>query len=173
MRGTNKTEPKIRQKIRRETQLFFLYTLFFSLCFFAFTSFRRLVLGEYGINYAHYGFSVIEALILAKVILIGQSLGLGKRFEGKPLIFSTLYKTVIFSFFVLILSVLEHVIFGLFSGRDMAQVYQEIITMGIREILARTLIMFFTFGVFFAFIETSEVLGEHKLFNLFFKRNIK
>jgi len=39
---------------------------------------------------------VLEALVLAKVILIGDVLRLGRRFEDKPLIVPTLYKTVVF-----------------------------------------------------------------------------
>jgi hypothetical protein len=171
MKQPSKKELGIKQKIKKETQLFFLYTLFLTLCLCAFTTYRRLVLGEYAISYTHYGFSVIEALILAKVILIGQSLGIGKRFEDKPLIIPTLYKTFIFSFFVLIFSVLEHFIIGFIHGKDIAKIYQEFVTTGLREILARILIMFFAFVFFFAFLETAEVLGEKKLFNLFFKQN--
>ena len=59
-------------------------------CFFAvFTWYRRLILAEYQIAYLHYGVSVVEALVLAKVILIGEGLRLGRGLEDKPLIVPT------------------------------------------------------------------------------------
>jgi len=44
----------------------------------------------------NYGFAVIEALVLAKVIMIGEVARLGRGLERKPLIYPTLYKTVVF-----------------------------------------------------------------------------
>jgi len=72
-----------------------------------------LVLAEYQITYVRYGLSVLEALVLAKVILIGDVLRLGRRFEDKPLIVPTLYKTVVFTLWVAAFSFLEHTIEGL------------------------------------------------------------
>jgi hypothetical protein len=74
----------------------FLYLVFF---FGTFTWYRRLVLAEYHISYLHYGAAVIEALILAKVILIGDALRLERRLEERPLIIPTLYNAVVFSLF--------------------------------------------------------------------------
>jgi len=48
------------------------------------------------------------ALVLAKVIIAGESLGIGERFAHQPLIFSTLYKTLFVAFCVLVLGILEH-----------------------------------------------------------------
>ena len=55
---------------------------------------------------------MIEALILAKVVMIGDVLRLGRRLEHKPLIYSTLLKTVVFTIFVAAFTLLEHVIQG-------------------------------------------------------------
>ncbi len=51
---------------------------------------------ESGVAYMNYGFALIEALIIAKIIPIGRVFGWGKRFERKPLILSVLYKSVLF-----------------------------------------------------------------------------
>jgi hypothetical protein len=49
--------------------------------------YRRLTLAEFGLTYLHYGFAFIEALIIAKVILIGDAFRLGRRFEDRLLSF--------------------------------------------------------------------------------------
>ena len=54
--------------------------------FGVFTWYRRLILAEYHITYLHYWLAVIEAFILAKVIVVGTALRIGRRFEGKTLV---------------------------------------------------------------------------------------
>ncbi len=103
-------------------------------------------MAEYHVGYFVYKYSLIEALVLGKIIIVGENLGIGERFSSRPLIFPTLYKTMLFALWVLI--------FGI-SGRY--------------EILARLLIMFVAFIPFFAFREAMQALGEVKLFDLFFR----
>ncbi|MDB6016160.1 MAG: conserved rane protein of unknown function [Pedosphaera sp.] len=54
-------------------------------------------LTKYHISYLHYRVAVVEALVLAKVILVGDAFRLGRGLEAKPLIIPTLHKTVVFS----------------------------------------------------------------------------
>lgn len=161
---------KLKEKIITEMWRYIAYSVFLTLLFSAFSTYRRLILGEYAISYIHYGYSIFEALILAKIILIGQSFGLGKRFDDKSLIIPTLYKTIVFTLFVLAFTVLEHFVVGHLTGKSSAEVYQEFVDKGIYETFARVYLMFFVFILLFAFFEIGRVLGENKLFKLFFQR---
>ncbi len=149
--------------------MFWAIAIYLALMLGAFTSYRRLVLSESGISYLHYGGAVIEALILAKVILIGEALGLGKRFEAAPLIVSAIFKSLIFGVFVALFGILEHAIEGLLHHHTRNQIAHELFTAGRDEILARTVVMIVTFIPFFAFWETDRVLGKGRLFALFFR----
>ena len=62
------------------------------------------------------GLAVIEALILAKVIMIGAVFRLGRGLEQKPLIYPTLYKTAVFTLFLGIFTVIENVVKVLWRG---------------------------------------------------------
>jgi len=150
--------------------MFWAIAIYLALMFAAFTGYRRFVLSESGISYFHYGAAVVEALILAKVILIGQALGLGKRFEGTRLVVSVIFKSVLFGAFAALFAVLEHVIEGLAHRETWANIGQSLATIGRDEILARTLVLIVTFIPFFAFWETDRVLGHGKLFALFFHK---
>jgi hypothetical protein len=143
---------------------------FFYLAFFfgAFTWYRRLILAEYQITYLHYGVAIIEALILAKVVLLGDAVHLGREFEGKPLIFPTLYKAVLFSLFVGAFAIGEHSIEGWLHGKGFAGGFREIVNEGKDELLARCLLTFFAFVPFFAFRELGRVMGDGKIISLFF-----
>jgi hypothetical protein len=160
----------LKEKAIEEFKVFWVVATFLALMFCSFTVYRRLILTEFGISYVHYGAGLIEALIVAKVILIGQALGLGKRFENGPLIVAALFKAVLYGAFVALFAVLEHVIEGFVHGKDLSAIWQSLIGLGKDEILARTLMVVVAFIPFFAFWETNRVLGEGKLFALFSQR---
>src|SRR5258708_5673757 len=120
MSEENKKRAGIKQKVVHELIDYWVTFLYLAFFFGAFAWYRRLILAQYGISYLHYGIAVIEALVLAKVVLIGDALHLGRRHEEKPLIIPTLYKALIFCLFVEVFTVLEHVIEGLISGAGAA-----------------------------------------------------
>ena len=140
-------------------------------CFFAFfTWYRRLILASYQIVYLEYGISLIEAAILAKVVMVGQVLGLGRGLEERPLIFPVLYKTVVFSVWAGFLSVIEHTARGFLQGKGLASGFHELAGGRGYELLAKCLVVFFAFIPFFAIKELSRVLGEGRIRKLFFRR---
>jgi hypothetical protein len=167
---SEKTSSSLKEKAKEEFKMFWVIAIYLALMFSAFFTYRRLTLHESGITYLHYGAGVIEALILAKVILIGRALGLGRRFEEKPLIVSVLFKSVIFGAFVAVFSVIEHVIDGLAHHETWDVITQHLFSGGRDEILAKTLVVIVTFIPFFGFWEIDRVLGHGKLFELFFHK---
>ena len=162
----------LRDKAVEEFRRFWAIAIYLALMLGAFTWYRRFILSESGISYVHYGVAVVEALILAKVILIGRALGLGKGSEGAPLIVSVLLKAVAYAAFVGLFFVLERVIEGLVHGKTWGNIAQGLVSAGRDEILARTLMVVVTFIPFFAFWELDRVLGEGKLFALFFHKRM-
>lgn len=159
----------IKKKIIHETREMPLIFLYLALFFCSFTTYRGLVSHEFGISAFNYGFALVKALVLAKVILLGQHVRFARIFDDRPLIYPALYKVVVFSLFTLVFEVLEHLIGGLIHGKDLAGVVQEIVSTGRDELLARALMMFSAFVPFFAFTEIGRVLGEGRLGALFLK----
>jgi hypothetical protein len=150
--------------------VFWVIAAFLGLMFCAFITYRRLILAEFGVSYVHYGAGLIEALIVAKVILIGQALGVGKRFERGPLIVAALFKAVAYGALVAVFGVLEHWIEGLAHGKNLESVWRGFVELGKDEILARMLAVIVAFIPFFAFWESNRVLGENKLFALLLRK---
>src|SRR6185503_15254340 len=109
-----------KQRIAQEMFEYWINFVYLAIFLAVFTWYRRLILAEYRITYLHYGTAVIEALIMAKVILLGDALRLGRNCEDKPLIVPALYKAVVFSSFVGLFAVLEHTISGLLHGKGLA-----------------------------------------------------
>jgi hypothetical protein len=161
------------QKFLAEMWKFALVALYLFLFFGAFATYRRLILSQYQINYLHYGYSLIEALVLGKVILLGDVFRLGDRFHGKPLIVPTLYRTLIFSLLVLAFTLLEHFVEGFIHGQSVAAVLGEIAAKGGADIAAKILVMFIAFIPMFAIWEISNLFEKGKLFELFFEHGGK
>jgi hypothetical protein len=158
-----------KQKIVSDMIDYYITFVYLAFFFSSFTLYRRLILGEYQIGYLHYGIGLIQALILAKVILVGRALRLGRRFQERPLIVPTLYKSVVFTIFVGFFGLVEHTIGGLLHGKGIAEGFEEFVNLGRDELLARCLVIFVAFIPFFAFEELERVLGNGKLGKLLFR----
>lgn len=160
------------KKVKEEMKRMFLYASFFFLFFSAFTFYRRLILREELVSFIHLGYNLGESLVLAKIILLGQYFQFGERFSKKPLIVPTLYKTAIFTVFVIFFDIFERFFTGLLKGHKWESIYNKLQTHGFEEIAAELFIMIFVFLFFFAFLEIDRLLGGKKLFDSFFRKNI-
>jgi hypothetical protein len=170
MNSPDKNKGNLKKKLLHEMKVYWVYVVYLTLVFAAFTQYRRLILADVGITYTDYGVAVIEAFILAKVIMIGDVLHLGRGFEHKPLIFPILLKTAIFTLFVGLFTIIEHMIKSLVQGKGLTAGLVDFFGKGSYELLAGCLIIFVAFIPFFALRELSRVLGgEGKILELFFK----
>jgi hypothetical protein len=157
-------------KVRHEFVEYWINVAYLTVVFAAFTQYQRLVLAAHDITYTNYGVAVIEALILGKVIMIGRLFQLGRGLESKPLIYPTLYKTVVFTVFVGAFKVIEHVVRVLWSGDGLAGVLTGIPDQTLAVVLANSLVIVVAFVPFFAFKELVRVLGAKETWALFFRK---
>jgi len=169
MNTVNEKKKGWKQKILHELKSYWLLVLYMAIFFGVFTTYRRLLLAHYGINYADYGISVIRALVLGKVVLVAETLRLGRGFEDKPLIVPTLYKTFLFTVCVAVFDIAEHWIRGLIGGLGPMGAVDHLMTRFNYEWLSRALVIFFAFIPFFAVRELRRVLGEGAI-GIFFRR---
>jgi len=170
MSNPEKTKRSWKDRFFREMVDFWFTFVYLALVFAAFTQYRRFVLAAHDIEYTNYWVAVIKALVLAKVILIGEAVRLGRGLEEKPLIYPTVYKTVVFGVFVFVFTVIEHAIKGLWHGDGLMGGVAEYFGRGIHELLAGFLIMFVALLPYFAIRELGRVYGAEKIRALFFSR---
>jgi hypothetical protein len=124
-------------------------------------------------NYQAHFFAFVNALILAKVLLIFEDLHLGNRFRDKPLLYSIFYKCFLFTIFFIGFHILEKVIGGAWSGRTIAQ---SILTIGggtLKGVLSTGATVFVALIPFFAFREISRVIGPSELWSLLLNRGTR
>src|SRR5215467_6229304 len=135
----------LKTRVIEELKLFWLIALYLWMFLGSFTVYRRLIIAETGMVYLHYGIALVEALVIAKVILIGSYFGFSRRFEEKALIVSVLYKSILFGVLVLLFGVVEHLVEGWFRKQGVLGGLREIGEIGGYEIGARVLMLVIAF----------------------------
>ena len=162
-----------QQKVAHEVVEYWIMFGYIAFFLVALIWYRRLILFQYNIHYTEYWFPLIEAAVLAKVIMIGDFLGLGRSrgLEHKPLILSTVYQTLVFSLWVGLFSLVEKTVRGLFHGNNLMGGVEEIMNKGPYELLSWCIVAFVTFIPFFAFRELERVLGKEKIRALFWRKS--
>lgn len=160
----------LKERAIEELKVFWIIALYLWVFLGSFTVYRRLIIAETGAAYLHYGFALVEALIIAKVILIGRMFGFSRRFEDMPLIVPVLYKSILFGVLVLLFGVVERIVEGWLHREGLLGGLRTIGDIGLDELSARVLMLMVAFVPLFAFSEVGRVLGMPKLAGMFFSK---
>ena len=141
------------------------YLAFF---FCALTTYKMFLLNQYEIDNWSYGFALINALVITKVIMIGQYAKLGRRHENKSIFVSAIWKSFVFGLLVFAFHIVEEVIKRMIHGADVEKASRAI---RFEEIGARAVVVFCTFVPLFIFLEMRRVMGEDAFGSLMFRKN--
>ena len=160
----------LKERALEEFKLYWIITLYLWVFLGLFTVYRRLVVAETGDDYLHYGIALVEAMIIAKVVLIGRLFGFSRRFEDRALIVPVLYKAAVFGLLVMLFGGVEHIVVGWFHHLGPLGGLREIASVGADELAARALMLIVAFVPFFAFWELGRMLGMSKLVAMFFSK---
>jgi hypothetical protein len=119
------------------------------------------------------GFAAINALILSKVIVIGQALHLGEQLNEERLIHSAFFKSVVFALSVVCFNVVEEVIIGVIHGKSIVASIPQMGGGGLEGKLLVGVMAFVLLIPFFLFTEVQRVLGRDKLHSLIIQKRSK
>ena len=166
MTGKDPTAPSLKQRAKDELVdllWIFLYLAFF---FCALSAYGTTLLRRYEIDYLNYSLALINALIVAKVILLGEMAHVGTRLESRPLYQSVLYKSFVFTLLVFAFHLVEEFIKRLIHHGPPGAVLHDIHW---NDLISRSLVILCAFIPLFGVRELGRVMGHEKLHQLFFK----
>lgn len=161
--------PSKKAKLIDEMHLFLLIALFLAFLFCSFVTYRRMILGLPPVNIFSYGYASLQAIIFTKIIMLGKMLGLGQRFPHMCLAAIVLYKSLVFALFTLAFATVEETIHGLLAGHALKDITAVFMNGHSSQLGGRFMVSFAAFVPFFSFLELGQVVGEEKLFCIFFK----
>ena len=112
-----------------------------------------------------FSFAILNALVIGKVIAIGEVMRLGHKTEVHPIYQTVLLKSVIFGLFILAFHIVEEFIKHLIHHQSVGAALNAV---NIEQIAARSIVIFIALIPFFAFRELARALGAERLHKLFF-----
>lgn len=164
---TDAAAPGFKQRVAHELKDYAAISAYLAVLFCAIVTYTDLLLRKYDAETWNFSFAILNALIIGKVILIGEMMRLGRRVEARPLYQAVFLKSVIFSLLIFLFHLIEEFVKRLIHHQPAGTVLHNL---DYEELLARCIIIFCALVPLFAFRELGRVLGKEKLHSLLFNR---
>jgi hypothetical protein len=164
----DKPDRTLKQKAYEELKEFLAISLYLWLVLGLFVLYQSVISAEHGIPFVAHGLALINALAMAKVLLLAKDLHFAERFKGFPLIYPTIFKSGSFAAVLGIFKVIEEAVIGLIHGRPVLESISGVGGGTIKGMLSMLAILVVLLVPFFGFTELRDVIGVDKLRALFF-----
>jgi fumarate reductase subunit C len=159
---------RLKQRVLDEVIKFLAIAFYLWVMFGVFALHESVVSAKNHIDYHFYGFAVINALILGKVMLVAEDLHFADWFKGRPLIYPIWCKAVAFSILFIVFDVVEEVLVGVFKGKSIGESIPSIGGGTPSGVFFVGVILAVALIPFFAFREVGRAIGERELHSLMF-----
>jgi hypothetical protein len=166
--NVNTTKRTLKQRAYHEIKEYIAISCYLWVVFALFVLYKSVILAEHHIAFAMHGFALLNALALAKVILVAQKLHFADQFKEEPLIYPTLFKSAAFAIVLGCFKVVEEAAVGLYQGQSFNESIAVIGGGTIKGILSQMALLAVLLIPFFGFTELRGLFGEGKLERLFF-----
>jgi hypothetical protein len=163
-----KAKASLRQRAMHELKELVFVSLYLYIAIGAVILMKTAVLHTQGIEFTPWGIAIVKAVVLAKFMLLGDAMKIGERTTTSPLIWPTLHKAVAFLVLLIVLTIIEEAVVGLFHHRSIAASLGDLFGPRLEETLAGYLITLLVLIPYFAFRVLGEALGEGRLARMFF-----
>ncbi len=163
-------KPSLKERAIGEFKEYWTIAVFLAVFLGAFANYRRAIMAEAGLPYVNWGVAVVEALVLAKIILIGEALHLGERLRNRSIVVSSLWKSIVFGVLVAAFKVVELAVRALVKGESPVIEWSKRLS-DPDDIIAQTIVVIVAFVPFFMLREVGHLLGEHHLLSLLRRRS--
>jgi hypothetical protein len=162
-----KAKATLRQRGMHELKELVLISLYLYVVLGAVLLMKAAVLHSQGIEFTPWGIAIVKAVVLAKFMLIGEAMKIGER-STRPLIWPTLQKAFALLVLLIIMTIIEEAVVGLFHGKTIAVSLGELVGPRLGETIAGYLIMLLVLIPYCAFRILDVALGEGRLARMFF-----
>jgi hypothetical protein len=159
----------LKQKVVHGTREYLVISFYLFVVFSLFEVYKSLILAEHHIDYTLHGLALINALALAKVMLVAQELHLADWFRDAPLIYPTLLKSFAFTVVLACFKIAEEFAVGSFHGKSFHESISDLGGGTWKGILTLAALLFVMLIPFFGFTELQRVFGADRLVGVFFR----
>jgi hypothetical protein len=155
-------------KLRNELKNFFWIFVYLFIVFGFYTLSDEIFRRDEGLDPVMHGFAAINALVFAKVILVGDELKLGQWLRRSPLAYSIALESFVFTLLLIAFHFLEHAAVAYFRHGSPA-VKLDVGGGGWLGLAIVAAMMFFALIPFFAYRNLSRLIGPENFHALLFR----
>jgi hypothetical protein len=159
----------LKQRAFHGLREYLVISFYLFVVFSLFAIYKSVILAEHHIDFAPHGLALINALALAKVMLVAQELHLADQFRDAPLIYPTLLKSFAFTIVLACFKIAEEAAVGMFHGKSFHESIAVFAGGSWKGVLSLTVLLFVVLVPFFGFTELRRVFGEDRLVGAFFR----
>jgi hypothetical protein len=152
-------QPSLKDRAADELRRFLEVSAYLFVCFAVLLFYRNELLREEGVTAISLGFAAGKALILGKFLLLGESAGIGKRWQAPSLWIAILRQGILMWLLLIVLSVIEELLLGKLHGHSFAQTLADYQGRSVLETLAKSIVLLMVLLPMIATIELSKALG--------------
>ena len=111
----------LKERAKAGVRHFLIMFAYLLLIFTLFQLHEYVILREHGLPYTRFGFGLIKALVLAKVMLIGDEMKLGRKLSAQPIAYAVAGRSALFALLFIAFDLLEQVVRALLTGKGIAE----------------------------------------------------
>jgi hypothetical protein len=165
----SETERTLKQKILHGVSEFLVSALYLFVVFSLFDIYKSVILEQHRMNLLPFGLALVNALALAKVMLVGQELHLADWLRDAPLIYPTLLKSFVYTVLLAVFKILEGAVVGMYHGKPLGESIVVFAGGSWRGVLALSVLFFVILIPFFGFTELRRLFGEDRIVGAFLR----
>lgn len=166
---TSERMKKIEEKAIEEFRSFFIMALYLWFVFALMLLNEAVILKKPNLNVLAQGFAIINALVLAKVMIIADDLGFGRELDNLPLIWPIIYKAIAFGLLFVVFHEFEHYVVAWFSGHTQTLTLPTLAGGSWAGAACVWAAMAVSLAPFFAIREISRLVGVGRVWSLMFR----
>ncbi len=168
----SRSSRSVKGRLLHEATRFGLMFVYLWLVFGLFVLFERIIRGQMGLGFQAQGFALINALVLAKVMLIAEDLNVDRGTRGRPIAISALGEAALFAVVFIGFHILERLAVGLLHGSTLAGSVPAIGGGGFAGLATVAAILFIVLIPYFAFRDIARALAPGQMRRLLLARPV-
>jgi hypothetical protein len=154
---------KVQTRATGAARRFVIIFVYLWVLFGLFVINEKIVLNLRGIAFTPHGFAFLNALVLAKVMVITEDINLGRWFRRRPLIYPILFESLLLAMLFIGIRVIERTIVGLAEGNTLAASIPSLGGGGLIGTVSVALILFMSLIPFFGIKYVGREIGPDRL----------
>ena len=160
----------LKERALEEGRRFLIMFLYLWAMFALAALHERIILRQLDASLPSQGFAFVNALVLAKVMLVAENLKFGSRPKSGPLLRPILQESFAFALLFIAVHYLEHILLGWLHGESWRASVPAIGGGGIAGLICGAIAMTVALIPFFAFRDVNRALGGNRLVELLWGR---